>query len=224
MFHAVPRTRPILSLALGVALSAPAAGCGRKAPAEGSAAAPAAATAATTNTAPSVKAGPPPAQVAAVLKALQQQLGAELKGAMARGGPVEAVSACNLRAPAIAATVSRPGLRVGRTSHRLRNPNNAAPAWAADAVAALPGKRLDKIPAQQTFDLGEGKHGYLEVILTGELCLSCHGPSDGLDAGLKSKLAELYPSDAATGFAKGDVRGFFWAEYDDTVATADTEH
>lgn len=161
---------------------------------------------------------PPPPQVQATLDALKKQLGGALKTAMAQGGPVAAVSACNLRAPGITEQVARPGLRVGRTSHRLRNPKNAAPAWAAEAVATLPEKRLDKVPAQQVFDLPDGKQGYLEVILTGDLCLSCHGPSSELDAGLKAKLAELYPNDAATGFAKGDLRGFFWAEYDATAA------
>ena len=32
-------------------------------------------------------------------------------------------------------------------------------------------------------------------------------------AELAARIAELYPDDAATGFAAGDFRGVFWVEY-----------
>lgn len=218
LFRFAQSRTPLAAGALVVAFGT--SGCSKSATPQGSAstaAAPAPAAA------KSPRVAPPPPQVQATLDALKKQLGGALKTAMAQGGPVAAVSACNLRAPGITEQVARPGLRVGRTSHRLRNAKNTAPVWAAEAVAALPEKRLDKVPAQQVFDLPDGKQGYLEVILTGELCLSCHGPSSELDAGLKAKLAELYPNDAATGFAKGDLRGFFWAEYDAMVAAGAAE-
>lgn len=43
-------------------------------------------------------------------------------------------------------------------------------------------------------------------------CLTCHGPADTIAADVKSKLAELYPTDDATGFSEGDLRGWFWIE------------
>jgi len=49
-------------------------------------------------------------------------------------GPLEALDACHIQAPAIARTHSADGIRVGRTSHKLRNPDNVSPAWAEDLL------------------------------------------------------------------------------------------
>jgi hypothetical protein len=38
-------------------------------------------------------------------------------------------------------------------------------------------------------------------------CLACHGPADTLAPGVRTKLAALYPSDQATGYAAGQWRG-----------------
>jgi hypothetical protein len=166
--------------------------------------------------------GAPPPQVAAAIAVVKANLGRELKAAMANGGPANAIDVCNHRAPRIVAEVQRPGLAIGRTSHRLRNPANAPPAWAADFVRDAAEMRLDKVPAQVHFDLGGGRHGYLEMIGTAGLCMGCHGPSASLDVSLKAKLAVLYPNDAATGFAQGSLRGWFIAEVDGSAFGTDT--
>ena len=61
------------------------------------------------------------------------QLLAPLKGdlkqalmAGMQGGPLNAISVCKDQAPAIAASHSVEGVKIGRTSHRLRNPANLA--------------------------------------------------------------------------------------------------
>ena len=162
--------------------------------------------------------GDPSPPVKEALQALKKQLSSALKSAMERGGPIEAVGFCSDRAAGIAAGLQRPGLRIGRTSHRLRNPANAAPVWAAAAIAEAPTKRIDKVPAQQHFDLGDGKAGYLEMIATAPMCTACHGPADEIAPEVQSVLRQRYPTDQATGFASGDIRGWFWAEYDANVA------
>ncbi len=157
--------------------------------------------------------GPPPERVAVALQALKIGLKVRLQTAMQAGGPAAALEACNHDASEIAKRAQVEGIKVGRTSHRLRNPSNAPPAWAAKYVSQAAGKRLDKVPGRMTVDLGDGKRGYLEMIGTATMCLSCHGPSNDLDPALKTRLAQLYPKDQATGFRSGDVRGWFWAEY-----------
>ena len=52
--------------------------------------------------------------------------------------------------------------------------------------------------------------GYVEPLFVQPLCVTCHGSALAPD--LEKKLAELYPSDQATGYAAGDFRGVFWAE------------
>jgi len=136
-------------------------------------------------------------------KALMQALQGGLQS-----GPVDAVETCQLEAPAVAAAHSKQGVRVGRTSHRLRNPANASPGWVepilerylADAAARSP----------QSVDLEGGRRGYVEPITMQPLCLTCHGSALAPD--VAAKIATLYPDDRATGFEVGDLRGVFWIE------------
>ena len=43
-------------------------------------------------------------------------------------------------------------------------------------------------------------------------CLACHGPAEQIAPDVKELLAREYPSDQATGFQEGDLRGWFWVE------------
>ncbi|MCB9539757.1 MAG: DUF3365 domain-containing protein, partial [Myxococcales bacterium] len=56
----------------------------------------------------------------------------------------------------------------------------------------------------------DGGKGYIEPLYVLPLCTQCHGQD--LTEGVKSKLATLYPTDQATGYAPGDFRGVVWAE------------
>jgi len=123
-------------------------------------------------------------------------------------GPVEAIAACRLRAPEIASRLSRDGVRVGRTSHRLRNPANAPPDWVRpilDAYLANPSARTPRTTA-----LPNGRSGYVEPILAQPLCLTCHGQALAPD--VAARIRELYPEDEAVGFEVGDLRGVLWVE------------
>ena len=61
------------------------------------------------------------------------------------------------------------------------------------------------------YDLG-AKLGVVEPLPTQALCVTCHGPAQGIPADVKQKLGERYPKDQATGFAEGDLRGVAWVE------------
>jgi hypothetical protein len=157
----------------------------------------------------------PPAVAAAVARAdgamaeLRQRLSRRLVEELT--DPPRAVSVCRDEAPAMAIAVSAStGVGLGRTSHRLRNAANAPPAWAAPLVAAAAGKKAAEVKAVAV-DLGD-RIGLLRPIPTGQGCLRCHGPAESLTPGVRDALARGYPADQATGFAEGDLRGFFWAE------------
>jgi hypothetical protein len=135
-----------------------------------------------------------------------------LMRALAEGlaqGPVEAIAACRIEAPAIAASISQDGVRVGRASQRLRNPANVAPEWVAPILDAYSNEPTDRAPV--TVSLGDGRSGYVEPIMLQPLCLSCHG--DNLAPDVASRIHELYPDDRAVGYQVGDLRGVFWAEF-----------
>jgi hypothetical protein len=148
------------------------------------------------------------ARGAEILAPFKQQLQAALRDGMARG-PDEAVRACSVRAPEIAAEVSAASVRVGRTSHKLRNPANAPAPWMGpvlDLYQSRPGLREPVVVA-----LGAGRVGYAEPIFVKPLCVICHG--EALAAPVRERIAGLYPEDRATGFRVGDFRGLFWAEF-----------
>ncbi len=137
---------------------------------------------------------------------LAAQLLAELQAALAAGDAAAAIDVCRRRAPAIAAEVGAAArLRLGRTSTLLRNPANAAPAWATAHIAANQGD-----PA--TLVGPDGELGTLRPILTMPLCTQCHGKADAMDPGVRVALQQHYPQDRATGYAPGDLRGWFWVE------------
>ncbi len=130
----------------------------------------------------------------------------ELMAAMDAGGPAEGITVCGSKAPAIAAQVSRVyGIEIGRTSHKLRNPDNRAPEWAAALV--------DELADSPTYLEGpDGELGLLLPIRLKAECQMCHGPRDQIDEAVLETIAENYPEDKAVDFAEGDLRGWFWIE------------
>ena len=147
---------------------------------------------------------------------LRQALLARLSAALSDGGPLSAVSVCHDAAPEVAARVrTEQGMALGRTSHRLRNPENRSPAWAAAHVAAA-GERPGADARPLVVDLGD-RVGVLRPIHAMPMCTSCHGPAEQISPDLKETLAALYPADRATGFREGDLRGWMWAEVTKTA-------
>lgn len=136
----------------------------------------------------------------------------QLKQALLTGmgqGPSEAIGACKLQAPQIAAELSVDGIVVGRSSHRLRNPANAAPDWVSPLMQAYADDAADRAP--RTVALAGDRVGYVEPILTQAVCLTCHG--DVQDPSLAERIADEYPDDRATGFELDEFRGVFWATF-----------
>jgi len=151
------------------------------------------------------------ARADSVIGLLRQRLGQRLQAEMARGGAAAAISVCRDEAQVITlALVETTGVAVGRTSARLRNPRNAPPDWAAPHVQAAHGRAAAAVPGV-AIDLGT-RVGVLRAIPMASTCLPCHGDPAGLAPEIVAVLRASYPHDAATGFAAGDLRGFFWAE------------
>ena len=149
-----------------------------------------------------------PAAGAGLLAPFKRDLQQALLDGLAEG-PEAAISACRISAPDIAAALSRDGVRVGRASHRLRNPSNAAPDWVAPILDDYANDPSDRAP--RTVPLGDDRSGYVEPIVLQPLCLTCHGES--LAPPVAARIRDLYPRDRAVGYEVGELRGVFWAEY-----------
>jgi len=144
---------------------------------------------------------------AKVLAPFKRDLMQALKTGLAQG-PAEAISACRVRAPEIAGSLSQGGMRVGRASDRLRNPANQTPAWVRPLLAGYRDRPADRAP--KSVALPKGRSGYVEPIVVKPLCLTCHG--EALAPQVTERLRALYPEDRATGYREGDLRGVFWVE------------
>ena len=130
----------------------------------------------------------------------------ELTGAMADGGPAASIEVCKTRASELAREVAQEtGVRIGRTSFRLRNPENEPPRWARRYVA-------DRIEREQYVGLADDALGVLLPIRLQDTCLQCHGNEEQIQPEVRDAILALYPEDSATEFAEGDLRGYFWIE------------
>jgi hypothetical protein len=150
----------------------------------------------------------------AAVQTFASTLQGELQAAMQEGGPTRAIEVCNQRAPEIAAQISsETGWSVGRTSLKLRNPDNAPDEWERAVLLDFDAQRAAGVPASElsrheVVEEGDGKaFRFMRAIPTAGICLTCHGSELGGD--IKHALERLYPADQATGFSEGDVRGAF---------------
>ncbi len=159
----------------------------------------------------------PQAQIASarqVVTTFGDELKQALLAGLGEGGPTGALSICREMAPDIAARVTQQtGWSVGRTSLRVRNAENAPDDWESQVLAEFSSAQAaGRDPATLehyevvTVD-GRRILRYMKAIPTGKLCLQCHGTEIARQTA--AKLAELYPTDQATGYQEGDIRGAF---------------
>jgi len=136
---------------------------------------------------------------------LVQTMMGELSAALDEGGP-QAIHVCRDTAPAVGAQIqAEHGVLIGRTSHKLRNPANTAPAWAEVFVADM--------VAEPVFLAGpNGELGSVLPIKLQSGCTMCHGTTEDLSDEMMTAVAESYPEDQAIGFVEGDLRGWLWVE------------
>lgn len=154
------------------------------------------------------------------VKAAMKQLGTTLKGTltatMSESGPVAAMEVCSQHAGSLTDGVTNAtGVTVGRSSLRLRNPDNVGPEWVSAWLTAQGERPAEGVQPSVTAAVRED--GVPVVRGIGPIpveapCLVCHGPTDTRSPAIQAALAERYPSDAAGGYAIGDLRGAIWAE------------
>lgn len=202
------------SLSLVVALSACKKDEAPPAPPTATAAATVTATTATASVAKSAEQLAQERAVAAA-KTLGGTLKKRLGDALAAGKVPEALDVCSNEAAALRAKVEQEtGVRVGRASLRTRSPLNVAPEWVAEWLKAQGERPADGVaPFKQLAKTPDGEVArFIAPIAVDPLCLHCHGAKEGLSTEVKKLLAERYPSDAATGYDAGALRGALWAE------------
>lgn len=153
-----------------------------------------------------------------IAQGFQADLQAQLKAAIADGGPIGGVSVCQQAAPAIAAAQSEAsGAEVSRIATKHRNPAGGVPDDLRAAYTALEAAPLvDGKPNRQIVRTGSGaeaKVHFLSAIpMQEQPCSVCHGTN--IDPALKAHIDSLYPADLATGFTPGELRGALLISWD----------
>jgi hypothetical protein len=137
---------------------------------------------------------------------LFERLMARLAEVIQAEGPASTVAVCREEAPEISRAVAKEmGVTIGRTSHKLRNPNNRPRPWVEAVIAAQP-------DTPQFLTAADGRLGAILPIRLKSQCLTCHGSPETIPAPVRDALRTFYPHDAATGYAENDLRGWFWVE------------
>ena len=140
---------------------------------------------------------------------------AAMQEAVAEKGVAGAIPVCKEQAPALIKEKRKEtGWDIRRVSLRTRNADRATPdMWEVRQLAdfnirAANGEKVDTLEKSEIVTIdGKPVFRYMKALPVSEVCLKCHGPADGLDAGLKAKLSESYPHDKATGYSQGQIRG-----------------
>lgn len=133
----------------------------------------------------------------------------KLGAAMKAGGPASAIEVCAKEAPALYAKVrADTGITIGRSSLRLRNPADAPPPWVSDWLKQQGERKAEGVQGIRTVSGSVAR--VLRPIAIEAPCLACHGKDVAPE--VKAALAAKYPSDTATGYELGDLRGALWGE------------
>ena len=138
-----------------------------------------------------------------------------MQEAVAEKGVAGAIPVCKEQAPQLIAEKRKEtGWDIRRVSLKTRNVERGTPdLWEVRQLAdfnirAANGEKIDTIEKAEVVQIdGKPVFRYMKALPVADICLKCHGPTESLDAGLQAKLAENYPHDRATGYARGQIRG-----------------
>lgn len=138
-----------------------------------------------------------------------------MQEAVAEKGVAGAIPVCKEQAPTLIKEKRKEtGWDIRRVSLKPRNAERGTPdLWEVRQLAdfnirAANGEKPETIEKSEIVTLNDKPvFRYMKALPVADVCLKCHGPVENLEPGLKAKLTESYPHDAATGYAKGEIRG-----------------
>lgn len=147
-------------------------------------------------------------------KAFGMALKGEVVKSMKSGGPVSTIGLCNDLAPKLTQQhAQQSGWDMGRTSLKIRNPNNAPDSWELAVLNTFETRKANG-ESPKTMDFGEvvevngeKTYRYMKAIPTGKPCLHCHAAE--IKPAVAKTIENLYPDDKARGYKAGDIRGAF---------------
>ena len=152
-----------------------------------------------------------------IAQASFKTLAGNLKKAMKKGGAVEAIKFCNLKANPLVDSLSKAHhAKIKRTSNKLRSPANAASELETQQLASyMEDVKANKPLMPSVVLTSDNKVQFFAPIKTKAVCLKCHGVVDADNLPKPYKvIQELYPNDQATGYSEGELRGIWSIQFD----------
>jgi len=148
-----------------------------------------------------------------IAMASQKTLGANLKGAIQRGGIQEAFAFCNVQAMPITDSLSLAyDATVKRAALRVRNPIDEPTKTERTILEEYQAKmKAGETPEPRVINLDDNYLLYTQPIaIKNGLCLNCHGEvGTQVQQETYALIQERYPDDQATGHKMGDLRGIW---------------
>lgn len=143
---------------------------------------------------------------------LTSKLRAALMEEMGKGGAEGAVKVCSEIAQEIPRQFNQqPGQFVRRVSLGYRNvkdvPDKFERAKLKQFAQLNQEKKLAAEYSEVVSETGKRYLRYMKPLITGAMCIQCHGPKDRIAEPVRKIIAETYPHDRAFGYQEGDVRG-----------------
>lgn len=145
---------------------------------------------------------------------LKSSLQKELSHQIKNNGIVSAIPFCHTNVKSIAKDSANERFDkylFGRTSHKIRNDQNAPKDWMLPIIESFKNTTFNNEKTKDYQVLGKlenGKQYYAEPLFVQAQCLSCHG--ENLNKEVADKINLFYPKDKAIGFKQGEFRGIIW--------------
>lgn len=141
----------------------------------------------------------------------KKTLGKTLMTAIEEKGTKGALSFCNTRAIPITDSMSHHfNATIRRVSDKPRNPNNRANKKELEQIEFFKSTLKAKNEIQPVTIEKENKVSFYYPIITNGMCLQCHGTKkETINEATVNQIAQLYPSDKATGYKENEVRGIW---------------
>jgi hypothetical protein len=139
---------------------------------------------------------------------VQKVLLANVMQAMKEGGPVNAVSFCNVHAmPLTDSLAEEYNCLIQRVSDKYRNPANIPTITDLEILS-----RMSTANGMKPLTISEDGLTiyYKPITIAMPSCLSCHGyVGKEIDGKTAEIIRQKYPNDLATGYKEGDLRGLW---------------
>jgi hypothetical protein len=151
----------------------------------------------------------------AIVQSTYRALSSRLQKAIVEAGPVHALEYCSVAALPITDSLARHhGVRIKRTSTRLRSPYNIPDDHESGQLYAyLNAYGQEGLPLEvgpQVFEIGDSIAYYQPILIVSPLCLQCHGhPSEDISLEVMHEIERRYPGDLAINYELGDLRGLW---------------